>query len=135
VPEDRLPKTVSTVTMVDLLGQSQQYITHLTRRGVLVRAGRGKFEFAQSDLAVPGRLTRGDQRRCGENIAKQAATERMRLAKEQADVLALRNAALRRTLLDAAAVEREWLDILRGVRAGILAVPSRVGARLPHLTT
>lgn len=33
-----------------------------------------------------------------------------------------------------AAVEREWSDVLRQVRAGMLAVPSRVAARLPHLT-
>jgi phage terminase Nu1 subunit (DNA packaging protein) len=48
--------------------------------------------------------------------------------------LAFKNAAARGELLDAGAVEREWSDILRCVRAGMLAVPSRAGARLPHLT-
>lgn len=38
-------------------------------------------------------------------------------------------------LLDAAAVEREWSDVLRQVRAGMLAVTSRVRSRLPHLTS
>jgi phage terminase Nu1 subunit (DNA packaging protein) len=37
-------------------------------------------------------------------------------------------------LLDAREVEREWSDILRTVRSGCLAIPSRVGSRLPHLT-
>lgn len=37
--------------------------------------------------------------------------------------------------LDADAVAREWADILRQVRAGVLAVVSRVRAQLPHLTT
>jgi phage terminase Nu1 subunit (DNA packaging protein) len=37
-------------------------------------------------------------------------------------------------LLDADAVEAEWSSILRGVRAGMLAVPSRVAQRLLHLT-
>jgi hypothetical protein len=37
-------------------------------------------------------------------------------------------------LLDAAEVQNEWSGVLRTVRAGILAVPSRVAARLPHLT-
>ena len=35
-------------------------------------------------------------------------------------------------MLYAAAVEAEWSGVLRNVRAGMLAVPSR--ARLPHLT-
>jgi phage terminase Nu1 subunit (DNA packaging protein) len=37
-------------------------------------------------------------------------------------------------LLDAGAFENEWSGILRTVRAGLLAVPSRVQQRLPHLT-
>jgi phage terminase Nu1 subunit (DNA packaging protein) len=37
-------------------------------------------------------------------------------------------------VLDAAAVQREWEDVLRTVRAGVLAVVSRVRARCPHLT-
>ena len=37
-------------------------------------------------------------------------------------------------LLDADAVARQWQDVLRRVRAGIMAVPSRLRARLPHLT-
>jgi phage terminase Nu1 subunit (DNA packaging protein) len=36
--------------------------------------------------------------------------------------------------LDADAVARQWSDILRRVRAGVLAVVSRVRAQLPHLT-
>jgi phage terminase Nu1 subunit (DNA packaging protein) len=37
-------------------------------------------------------------------------------------------------LVEAAAVEAEWDDVLRTVWAGLLAVPSRLAARLPHLT-
>jgi phage terminase Nu1 subunit (DNA packaging protein) len=37
-------------------------------------------------------------------------------------------------LVEASAVQAEWSDILRVVRAGMLAVPSRVAARLPHLS-
>lgn len=40
----------------------------------------------------------------------------------------------KRTVLDADAVTREWEDILRTVRAGVLSVVSRVRAQLPHLT-
>jgi phage terminase Nu1 subunit (DNA packaging protein) len=43
--------------------------------------------------------------------------------------------ARRGELLEAGAVENEWSYILRSVRAGMLAVSSRCGARLPHLST
>jgi phage terminase Nu1 subunit (DNA packaging protein) len=36
-------------------------------------------------------------------------------------------------LVEAAAIEAEWAGVLRMIRASLLAVPSRVAARLPHL--
>lgn len=60
-----------------------------------------------------------------------ATAERARLAKAQADLAEIKNAQLRGTLLDAIALEAEWSSVLRAVRAGMLAVPSRAGARLP----
>jgi phage terminase Nu1 subunit (DNA packaging protein) len=41
---------------------------------------------------------------------------------------------LRGELIEAKAVEVEWSSVLRTIRAGMLAVPSRFAARLPHLT-
>jgi phage terminase Nu1 subunit (DNA packaging protein) len=64
----------------------------------------------------------------------QATKERARLARAQADLAELKAAKQRSLLLDAAAVETEWSGVLRTVRAGMLAVPSRVAQRLPHLT-
>lgn len=61
-------------------------------------------------------------------------SERDRLAKEQADNVALKNAALRRELVPATEVEARWSDILRRVRSKVLAVPSRVRQTHPHLT-
>jgi phage terminase Nu1 subunit (DNA packaging protein) len=62
-----------------------------------------------------------------------ATEQRARLASAQADLAELKAAEKRGELLDAAEVEREWGGVLRTVRAGMLAVPSRIGARLPHL--
>ena len=36
--------------------------------------------------------------------------------------------------MDAEAVEREWGSVLTAVRSSCLAIPSRVGSRLPHLS-
>jgi phage terminase Nu1 subunit (DNA packaging protein) len=46
----------------------------------------------------------------------------------------LKAAKMRGELVEAVAVQAEWSDVLRTVRAGLLAVPSRVAARLPHLS-
>lgn len=63
-----------------------------------------------------------------------AVNERDRLAREQADNVALKNAQLRRELVPAVDVEARWSDVLRRVRSKILAVPSRVRQSHPHLT-
>lgn len=60
--------------------------------------------------------------------------QRIRIAKSQADALEMKNCALAGRLLDAGEVETEWSGVLRTVRAGMLAVPSRCGSRLAHLT-
>ena len=64
----------------------------------------------------------------------EVSRQRARLAKAQADIAELKAARQRGSLLDAEAVETEWSGVLRTVRAGMLAVPSRVAQRLPHLT-
>jgi len=61
-------------------------------------------------------------------------SERDRLAREQADNVALKNAALRRELVPAVEVERRWSEALRRVRSKVLSVPSRVRQQCPHFT-
>ena len=63
-----------------------------------------------------------------------ATEQRARLASAQADLAELKAAEKRGAMLDAAEVEWIWGGVLRTVRASMLAVPSRIGARLPHLT-
>lgn len=64
----------------------------------------------------------------------EASEQRGRLAAAQADLAELKAARMRGELVEAVAVEAEWSGILRTVRAAMLAVPSRVAARLPHLS-
>ena len=63
-----------------------------------------------------------------------ATAEKARLLAAQADLAEAKLAHQRGALLDAGAVEAEWSGILRTVRAGMLAVPSRCAQRLPGLT-
>ena len=55
----------------------------------------------------------------------EVSRQRARLAAAQADVAEIKAAKARGELLDAEAVAAEWSAILRGVCAGMLAVPSQ----------
>jgi terminase small subunit / prophage DNA-packing protein len=127
--------TVATaVDLARLWGITRQAVNALARRGIITRKGRG-FDRDESTLRYCAHLRELATGRGGEAAITSATAERARLAKAQADSQELKNAALRGAVLDAGAVEREWADILRTVRAGMLAVPSRAAQRLPHLTT
>jgi len=65
----------------------------------------------------------------------EATKQRGRLAAAQATLAEIKAAKMRGELV-AAAVEIEWSSVLRTIRAGMLAVPSRIAARarLPHLS-
>lgn len=55
---------------------------------------------------------------------------RVRLATAQAQLAEIRGAKLRGELVPAADVESEWTAALADLRAALLALPSRVGAKL-----
>lgn len=121
---------VSEADLARLLGVSPRTVRDLPGRGLAVRADGGGYWLQQSvsrycqhirDLAK------------GQSADGTLAAERLRLTREKADSEALKNAKLRGELVAAVDVEREWADVLRTVRAGMLAVPSRVKAKLPAL--
>ena len=65
---------------------------------------------------------------------KAATVQRGRLAAAQANLAEIKARKMAGELVEAKAVEAEWINMLRTIRAGMLAVPSRVAARLPHLS-
>lgn len=68
------------------------------------------------------------------NVSESVSAQRERLLKAQAIGQELKNAQIRGEMVEIAEVERQWQDILRVVRSGLLALPSRVASTLPHLT-
>ena len=116
------------------LGVSGKTVYELAKAGIVVRAGHGLYKLEESVTRYCAHTRRTASQRGGEASLEAMREERIRIAREQADALALKNKAARGEMLEAAAVEAEWSGVLRTVRAGMLAVPSRAGARLPHLT-
>jgi phage terminase Nu1 subunit (DNA packaging protein) len=123
--------TVANQTEVaEHLGITRRTVYNLTRRGILPDGERGRLDIDACRVAYLRHL-----RDMGEAPGTLALTaERARLAKEQADGWAARNARRREELLDAGDAERTWAEALHGIRAVLLAVPARVRARLPRLT-
>ncbi len=112
--------------MCALLDISPPMLTELKRRGIASSHGRDAWDLDATVTAYVRHLRGTASGRGGEEHVANLTAERARLAKEQADAQALKNAALRGELVPAADVERAWGDVLRQVRARILAVPSRL---------
>lgn len=120
--------------MAALLGVSTKTVAQLVRDGHLKKAGRGKYVLASVTIYIEHLRTLAAKHGRPVTANSEWNDQRTRLAKAQADEKELKAAALRGELVEADKVEREWSDVLRKVRAGVLAAPSRVRQRLPHLS-
>lgn len=134
LPLDGKPITrIGGQDLCTLLDLSSGALSDLKKRKIAVHLGHDAYDLE----ATVGNYTRHLRSlAAGWGSADQAAqltAERARLAKEQADAQALKNGKLRGELVEAAEVARTWSDLLRSVRARILAVPSRLRADLPDL--
>jgi len=118
------PFIVDSATLADILGCTASTIRRLAADGVIQRSGPNVFDLRS---AVRRYIA-------NRNVEKPGAADRARREKAEADLSELKAAQMAGKLLDAGDVEREWANTLRDLRAAILALPGRVGARLPHLS-
>lgn len=119
----------ATATQVaEWIGVSRQAVSEFANDGKVIRISRGKYDLKASVQTYTAHLREVAAHRGGAEQILDLTQERARLAREQADGQELKNRQLRGELVSAIDVEREWADTLRGVRAGILAVTSRVRA-------
>ena len=112
--------------LCDLLALSSGALADLKKRGIAVHLGHDAYDLKATVNAYVKNLRSVAAGWGDEGQAVNLTAERARLAKEQADAQAIKNAKLREELVEAAEVERVWQDILRQVRARIMAVPSRL---------
>ena len=120
--------TMTEAALGDLLGLSARRVRQLVTEGVLTKP----LHRRDSVRAYCGWLREKASR--GVAVMDDLKAEKIRQAREAADKLALQNAAARGELVRASEVESAWSNVLRDVRSMMLAVPSRCGASLPHLT-
>jgi phage terminase Nu1 subunit (DNA packaging protein) len=127
----KVQETVTAEGLAHLLGVSAKTVRALARRGIVAKAGRNLFMLDESQNYCAHLRGLAHGRKEGEC----PTSERARLAAAQADAVELKNARTRGTLVDSEAVAREWEGICRTLRAGMLRIPKRAAAKLPHLTT
>lgn len=120
--------------LCELLGISPAMLTELKKRGIAVHYSHDAYDLAATVNAYVTHLRGTASGRGGEEHVANLTAERARLAREQADSQAMKNAAMRGELVKAEEVTREWAELLRKVRMRVLAVPSRIRGALPHLT-
>lgn len=143
-----MPTVVSKTELARRLNLDRSRISQLISRGLPVRPDKKiDLESALAWIAANGRPhanfpDRGVSKVMDGAGADSAVADGLPYAEAralretyQARLARLDYEAKSGRLLDAEAVEREWSAILGGVRARMLAVASRCGGRLPHLTT
>lgn len=130
-----LPDTCDEATLADLLGINAARVRTLSRDGRLVKSGRGRYDLRESVRRYAGHLREHaasvGRPTIGGDEFKAAKTKLAQLQGEREEIRVARE---RQELVPAAEVTRTWSNILRDLRARLLAVPSRCGAALPHLT-
>ncbi|MDI6025249.1 hypothetical protein QBK99_03375 [Corticibacterium sp. UT-5YL-CI-8] len=109
-------------------GVSTRQVRKLVSEAVIAKVNGRFFDRATATQGYIRHLVAAAQRRNGSD--PELREQKLRIANEQADLLELKNQEKRGELVSAKDVESEWADLLRTVRAGLLAVPARVGARL-----
>jgi len=133
------PKTLRKIDFAKRVGVTPGRVSQMVKDGLPVEPD-GRIDVARGQIWIKANISptrsaaQSDQNELPFAAQKDAAEERLRLIKEQADGQALKNEQMRRNLLPAPEVERAWSDVMRTVRAGILAVPARLRQTMPHLT-
>lgn len=117
------------------LGLVTSQIRTKTRDGILTKTGPGRWDVRASVKSYVAQLqvhaSRAGRPPDGGDDLK---AEKLRLTRAQADKEETRVKREAGDLVEAAAVTRGWSNLLRDMRNALLAVPSRCGAALPHLT-
>lgn len=132
--KDSDDELVRAKVLADWLGVSERSIAGYAQDGIITRADRGIYRFKESVRAVCHHFREMAARRTGTGTTSSLTAQRERIAREQADKLAMQNAATRGEMVSAKAVSDEWASILRLVRSRMLAAPSRIQQQLGHLS-
>ncbi len=113
-------KNVSAKTLGDFIGVTPGRISQMVTDGIIIRSGRGRYQFLASVKAYIDMLKGGGGARGADYNA-----ERTRLTKAQADEKELQVKQLQGDLIPAEDVLEEWQKMLTSMRSKLLSIPSK----------
>lgn len=128
-------KHVTGAQLAAILGISRATVSNLAADGILVRADRGAFDLAGSVQAyVRHKVTAA--KASGDDGAVQSLTaERARMARLKADQVEREARIAAGEYVAVADVEAGWLKVVGIVRSRLLAVPTKLAARIVGVRT
>ncbi len=121
-------EVVGTNELCDWLGVSRETISELEQRGVIAKLARGRWDLKAVVLAYTAHLREraaGRASDAAEDDGLDLTAERARLAKEQADAQAMKNAQLRGDLIAKADVVAGIQAAIAHCRAKLLSIPTK----------
>ena len=135
VPPEPIAGVLGESDIAMLLGITSNQVRTKARDGLIVRVAPNRYDVRESLKRYIGRLREHASRAGAPSaVSDELKAQKIRQARHAADRLELQNESARGDLVKSIDVERAWASVLRDVRSTLLAVPSRVGATLPHLT-
>lgn len=127
-PQPAVAEMVSADELGAWLGISGTQVHRLARQGTIPRTDDKRFDLRAAILAYAEHLREGQRGRLAAN--PDLAEQKVRLARANAEKVEIGNAKARGELLDARQVAHEWRAVVVDLRAAVLAIPSRMAARL-----
>lgn len=126
--------TITSVHLAKLLGCDERTIRNYARRGLLIKAGRGRYRLIASCQALYRNLAALAAGR-GKSIERlDVAVETAALKKAQRKLTDLKRRHLEGALIPIEEIEPAWARVVRAARQSVLAIPNNARFRLPHLT-
>lgn len=127
--------TIPVSQLAKLLMISERRIQQLVLEGVIPKTEHGRYELAP---AVQGYIkylqNRATMAGADDGGARTFREGRGRKLDAEAQLAELKVQQMMGQLIDADEVVRAWQEILKQVKAGVMAVPQRMGSLFGHLT-
>lgn len=120
--------------LAEWLDCDEATIRNYAKAGHVRRVSRGLYALRESVIGVVHHLRGTAAGRGGADGVASLTAARTRLATEQADAVAIKNAVLRGEYLLESAVRDRWDTAAGLIRADVLAASSTIAQAIPHLS-
>lgn len=119
-------------TIAKLLDLTPRRVNQLVNEGVIPRAERGRYELVP---AVQGYIRYLKTKAINADVSTEDSEHKRRLLKARADIAEMEAERLSGDLVEAASVQKTWIDLMALVRARMLALPAETAELVASETT